>query len=229
MDGNGRWAAGRGQPRTQGHQAGADALKIVVRAAGRRGVTALTVFAFSSENWQRPRQEVVRLMELFMRALRREIGDLHENGVRLQFIGERGDFSTSLQRAMERAEARTAGNTGLRLNVAVNYGGRWDIVQAARRLVEDVAAGRLAPGAIDESRLARHICLADLPPPDLFIRTGGERRLSNFLLWQSAYTELYFTPCLWPDFNADELDTAIADYAGRERRYGQISGDNEHA
>ncbi|MEF3194069.1 MAG: di-trans,poly-cis-decaprenylcistransferase [Halothiobacillaceae bacterium] len=223
MDGNGRWAEQRGHPRVIGHRRGAAALRNVVRACAERGVRVLTVFAFSSENWRRPSSEVDALMTLFVRSLRREVRRLHEAGVRLRFIGDRSRFEPVLQARMAEAEALTVGNERMTLVVAVNYGGRWDITQAARALAEEVAAGRLAPADVDEASLAGRLALRDLPEPDLLIRTGGEQRISNFLLWQLAYTELYFTPVLWPDFNAAEIDRAIAWYAGRERRFGQIS------
>jgi len=220
MDGNGRWAERRKRPRTFGHQAGQKALRRVVEHCGRIGVPELTVFAFSSENWQRPRKEVNRLMELFMRALDKETRELHENGVRLRFIGDIGRFSPELQDRVRNAIEMTAGNRRLTLNVAVNYGGRWDIAQAARRIAVEVAAGRLNPESVDEAALGARVALADSPDPDLFIRTGGEMRISNFLLWQSAYTEFWFTETLWPDFDGASLDAAIAAYRSRERRFG---------
>lgn len=220
MDGNGRWAERRKRPRTFGHQAGQKALRRVVEHCGRIGVPELTVFAFSSENWQRPQKEVNRLMELFMRALDKEARELHENGVRLRFIGDTGGLSQELQDRVRGATELTAANRRLALNVAVNYGGRWDIAQAARRIAVEVAAGRLDPESVDEAALGAHVALADSPDPDLFIRTGGEMRISNFLLWQSAYTEFYFTDTLWPDFDGASLDQAIAAYRMRERRFG---------
>jgi undecaprenyl diphosphate synthase len=223
MDGNGRWAEQRGYPRVFGHRRGATALRATVRACAERGVRVLTVFAFSSENWRRPSAEVGALMQLFLQSLRREVRRLHEAGVRLRFVGERGRFDPTLQARMAEAEELTAGNERMTLVVAVNYGGRWDIAQAARALAGEVAAGRLAPEAVDELALARHLALGDLPEPDLLIRTGGEQRISNFLLWQLAYAELYFTPVLWPDFDAEALDRALAWYAGRERRFGLTS------
>ena len=223
MDGNGRWAEQRGYPRVIGHRRGATALRTTVRACVERGVRALTVFAFSSENWRRPSTEVGALMHLFLQSLRREIRRLNEAGVRLRFIGERGRFEPALQKRMAEAEVITAGNERMMLVVAVNYGGRWDIAQAARSLAVDVASGRLAPEDVDEDALAGRLEISDLPDPDLLIRTGGEQRISNFLLWQTAYAELYFTPVLWPDFNAAEIDRAFVWYAGRERRFGQIS------
>ncbi len=220
MDGNGRWAAGRGKPRHQGHRAGAEAARRTVEHCRRLGIPYLTLFAFSSENWRRPAGEVRMLMELFLRALERETDRLVESGVRLRFIGDRERFSGALRTRMREAEERTAGNGELGVNVAVGYGGRWDIAMAARRLAERVAAGEISPEAVDEQALARELCLADLPEPDLFIRTGGEQRISNFLVWQLAYAELYFTPALWPDFGETDLDRAVAWYTGRERRFG---------
>ncbi len=223
MDGNGRWAEQRGYPRVFGHRRGATALRNVVRACAERGVRALTVFAFSSENWRRPSAEVAALMHLFMQSLRREVRRLQEADVRLRFIGDRSRFDEGLQTQMAEAEARTAANQGMTLVVAVNYGGRWDIAQATRALLAAVESGRLSVDGIDESSLAANMQLADLPEPDLLIRTGGEQRISNFMLWQMAYTELYFTPVLWPDFGAEAIDQAFAWFAGRERRFGQTS------
>ncbi|MFO7764454.1 MAG: polyprenyl diphosphate synthase [Wenzhouxiangellaceae bacterium] len=222
MDGNGRWAARRGKPRTYGHQAGTEVARRMVRAVAERGIPVLTVYAFSSENWRRPQYEVRRLMSLFRRALDREVDQLDQNNVRLNFIGRREAFSKSLQRGMARAEALTADNSGLLLNVAASYGGRDDIVRAARALAERVRRGELAPEAIDERTFSRALQLGDQPEPDLFIRTGGERRLSNYLLWNLAYTELYFSDTLWPDFSEAELDTALEDYRLRERRFGGL-------
>ena len=220
MDGNGRWAEKRKRPRTFGHQAGQKALRRIVEHCGRIGISELTVFAFSSENWNRPRKEVNRLMELFLRALDKEARELHENGVRLRFIGEITAFSDELQAQMAKAESMTAANRRMTLNVAVNYGGRWDIVNACRGIASDVVAGRLQPGQIDERLFTTHTSLSGSPDPDLFIRTGGEMRISNFLLWQSAYTELYFSPALWPDFSPELLDEAIVAYRARDRRFG---------
>lgn len=220
MDGNGRWAARRSRPRTMGHQAGLKALRSIVEHCGRLGVAELTVFAFSSENWGRPEQEVSRLMDLFMRALDKEARELHENGVRIRFIGDTDAFSTGLQKKMNQAIKLTRDNSRMTLNVAVNYGGRWDIVRATRKLAESVARGLIRPEDINEERITEQTCLGSGRDPDLFIRTGGEMRISNFLLWQSAYTEFYFTPVLWPDFNPDELDKAIDAYQSRERRFG---------
>jgi undecaprenyl diphosphate synthase len=216
MDGNGRWAKQRKMPRVAGHKQGVDALRRTVRACIERGVSVLTVFAFSSENWNRPVEEVSGLMDLLAVALTREVPKLHKNGVQLHFPGERMGLSTRVVQGLQRAQESTAGNSRLILNVCFNYGGRWDIAQAARKLVEQ---GR----EINEANLDEAMSLSHVPDPDLLIRTGGEMRVSNFLLWQVAYTELFFTPCLWPDFDAGELDRAIADYAGRERRFGQTS------
>lgn len=223
MDGNGRWARRRAQPRSFGHRAGQKAVRTTVAYCLRNGVTVLTLFAFSSENWKRPRAEVGALMDLFLKALDREIDELHKNQVRVRFVGELSAFSEVLRTRMQLAALRTAGNSRLILNICVSYGGRWDTAQAARRAAEAVARGELDPGTIDENTLAPYFCLADVPPPDLFIRTGGEHRVSNFLLWQLAYTELYFTETLWPDMDDAELDRALDDYARRERRFGCAS------
>ncbi|NID04017.1 di-trans,poly-cis-decaprenylcistransferase [Luteibacter jiangsuensis] len=221
MDGNGRWAKKRLRPRSFGHHAGQKAVREAVEFCLRRGVASLTLFAFSSENWQRPATEVSALMELFLKALDREVDELHGNGVRIRFIGDLEAFAPELRNRMLGAMERTAGNTALNMNVAVNYGGRWDIARAARLAAEAVARGEFGPGDIDESRLHDYTCLADQPPLDLFIRTGGERRISNFLLWQIAYAELYFTDTLWPDVDQACLAEALDDYARRERRYGR--------
>jgi undecaprenyl diphosphate synthase len=221
MDGNGRWAKARFQPRSFGHHAGRKAVRATVESCVREGVKVLTLFAFSSENWQRPEEEVGALMGLFVRALDKEVDELHDQGVRLRFIGDLPAFDAPLRERMQRSMARTADNDVLHLNIAVNYGGRWDIVQASRQLAEAVASGKLQPAQIDERRLGQCMSLAELPPLDLFIRTGGECRISNFLLWQAAYAELYFTDTLWPDFDHACLQQAIAAYARRERRYGR--------
>jgi undecaprenyl diphosphate synthase len=221
MDGNGRWAKARHRPRSFGHNAGRKAVREVVEGCLREGVEALTLFAFSSENWKRPEEEVGALMTLFLRALDKETGELHAQGVRLRFVGDLTAFDQPLRERMQAAMARTAGNRKLQLNVAVNYGGRWDIVQAARRAAMAMARGELAVEAINEAALDRWTSLAELPPLDLFIRTGGECRLSNFLLWQAAYAELHFTDTLWPDFDQACLHRAIEDYGRRERRYGR--------
>lgn len=221
MDGNGRWAKARHRPRSFGHNAGRKALREVVEGCLRQGVEALTVFAFSSENWQRPQDEVGALMELFLRALDKEVDELHGHGVRMRFIGDLAAFDGSLRQRMNQAMALTAGNDKLHLSVAVNYGGRWDVVQAARKAAESVARGEFRADEIDEKVLGHWMSLSDLPPLDLFIRTGGELRISNFLLWQVAYAELYFTDTLWPDFDQACLQQAIDEYARRERRFGR--------
>ena len=227
MDGNGRWAQRRGLPRAAGHRAGIGPLRLCVEECRRRGCEALTVFAFSSENWRRPAQEVGLLMQLFLESIDREIDELARNGVAVRFVGEHGAFAQELRERMAAAEARTRSNSALTLVVAVGYGGRWDLVQAARRLARDCLAGRLAPEAIDEARLAQELALSGLPEPDLFIRTGGERRISNFLLWNLAYTELWFDEVLWPDFGLPELERAFAAFAARQRRFGRTGAQLE--
>jgi undecaprenyl diphosphate synthase len=220
MDGNGRWAEARGEPRTFGHRAGIEPVRVTIRECSRLGVGALTLFAFSSENWRRPETEVSTLMAIFMDALDREVEELHANQVRLRVIGNRQRLSVRLQQRIAAAEALTADNTGLKLQVAVSYGGRWDVLEAARRLAEQAASGALRPSEIDEERFARELQLADLPDPDLLIRTGGDHRISNFLLWNIAYAELFFTDTLWPDFGVAQLAEAIDDFSQRERRFG---------
>ena len=216
MDGNGRWATRRYLPRVAGHKKGVDALRACVRHCGDVGVKVLTVFAFSSENWNRPAEEVSGLMELLALALSREVPQLQSEGVRIHFIGDRTALSEKVRAGLAQAEAATAGNDRLVFNICFNYGGRWDIAQAAAKLA---ARGE----AITEQSLDRAMALAHVPDPDLLIRTGGEQRISNFLLWQAAYSELYFSDRLWPEFDAAALDAAIADYAGRERRFGRTS------
>ena len=216
MDGNGRWATRRLLPRVAGHKKGMDALRACIRHCGDSGVKVLTVFAFSSENWNRPADEVSALMELLASALAREVPQLAAEGMRLHFVGDRAALSDKVRHGLEKAEAATAGNTGMALNVCFNYGGRWDIAQAAARL-----ASRGEP--ITEASMAGAMALAHVPDPDLIIRTGGEQRISNFLLWQAAYSELYFSDKLWPDFDGAALDAAFADYASRERRFGKTS------
>ena len=223
MDGNGRWAQRRNRPRTLGHRAGAKAVQVCVDYCLERGIDALTLFAFSSENWNRPEEEVGALMKLFLRMLESEVGELHRRGVRVAFIGDRAGFPEPIRERMAQAEAVRPAGEKLVLTIAAGYGGRWDITQACRSLAADVAAGRLAPEAIDEAMLGERISLAGLPAPDLFIRTGGDLRISNFLLWQLAYTELYFTETLWPDLDAGVLDAAMAAFADRERRFGLTS------
>ncbi|HWQ94159.1 MAG TPA: isoprenyl transferase [Gammaproteobacteria bacterium] len=233
MDGNGRWAKRRMLPRIAGHRAGQEAVRRVVRGCAERGVQALTLFAFSSENWRRPEQEVSLLMELFLRALQSEVGDLHKNSIRVRVIGERSAFAPSLQREIEAAEQLTQANTGLSLVIAANYGGRWDITQAARQIACRVEQGQLRAEQVTTEVLASCMALHDLPEPDLLIRTAGEQRISNFLLWQLAYTELYFTDTLWPDFDIPDLEQALAAYASRQRRFGytddQIAERSEQA
>lgn len=223
MDGNGRWAKKRNRPRSVGHQAGLKALKKTIRHCVRLGVKTLTVFAFSSENWNRPASEVSRLMELFLKALDKEVGELHKNGICVRFIGDLTALKPAIQTRMTAAQSLTAGNDRLVANVAVNYGGRWDIVQACKRIAKAVRDGKLCVDEVDEARYGHYTALAESADPDLLIRTGGEMRISNFLLWQTAYTELYFTPVLWPDFDEQALDEAIAAYQARERRYGYTS------
>jgi len=223
MDGNGRWAERRRRPRSFGHREGQKAVRAAVEFCLRRGVEALTLFAFSSENWHRPQSEVGALMQLFLKALDREVDELHQNGVRVAFVGDLMAFQPELRERMHGAMRKTGANEKLALNIAVNYGGRWDIAEAARRAALEVAAGRLRAEDITEQSLAPFFCLVDLPPVDLFIRTGGEQRISNFLLWQVAYAELYFTETLWPDVDADVLAGALAEFARRERRYGMTS------
>jgi len=221
MDGNGRWAAARGVARAAGHKAGLKPVRLCVEECTRLEVGALTLFAFSSENWRRPADEVGSLMSLFIEALDREVAELHEKGVRLRFIGDRKSLSVRLQSRIAAAEERTAGNRGLALQVAVSYGGRWDIVQAAQALARECSSGSMLPEEITEARFAQGLSLAGLPDVDLHIRTGGEQRISNFLLWQLAYAELYFTERLWPDFTAADLQDALAYFGSRERRFGQ--------
>ena len=220
MDGNGRWAQRRRRPRMIGHRAGARAVNVCIDFCLRRGIGALTLFAFSSENWGRPEEEVGALMKLFLNALEREVDELHRRGVRVRFIGDRERFAPAIRERMEAAEALTAANRALDLSIAASYGGRQDIARAARALAAEVAAGRLRPEDIDEAAMAAHVALADLPPPDLFIRTGGDHRVTNFLLWQLAYTELWFTETLWPDLDETLLQRALDDFAQRERRFG---------
>ena len=223
MDGNGRWAERRQRPRTLGHRAGVRAVQVCVDFCLAEGIEALTLFAFSSENWNRPQDEVGALMKLFLRMLDSEVDELGRRGVRLAFIGDRAGFPPGLRERMAAAERRTAGSDRLVLTIAAGYGGRWDIVQACRRLAADAADGRLDPQAIDEAMIDARVGLAGLPPPDLFIRTGGDLRISNFLLWQMAYTEMWFTETLWPDLDATVLRAALDDYADRERRFGLTS------
>ena len=223
MDGNGRWARSRGLPRPAGHRASLKVVRRVVEECINRGVGYLTLFAFSSENWRRPPDEVGMLMNLFLDALVREIAELHRNDVRVRFIGDRADLGKELLERMVGAETLTRGNQGLNLMVAVAYGGRWDIVQACRAAIQDAADGSVRPDQVDEQYLGAHLALAGLPDPDLMIRTGGEKRISNFLLWNLAYTELYFSDVLWPEFSTAHLDAAFEFFARRERRFGKTS------
>jgi len=218
MDGNGRWAQAQGKPRVFGHTRGVDAVRATLQACGERGIEYLTLFAFSSENWRRPPDEVSTLMKLFVSALRREVGRLAELGVRMRVVGELGAFDGELRRLIAESEEKTAQNSKLNLTICANYGGRWDIAQAARRAAEARAAS--GSTGLGEEDIAQHLALAFAPDPDLLIRTGGERRISNFLLWQLAYAELHFSDVLWPDFDAAELDRALAWYATRQRRFG---------
>ena len=223
MDGNGRWARSRGLPRPAGHRASVKVVRKVVEECAQRHVEYLTLFAFSSENWRRPPDEVGMLMNLFLDVLEREVADLHRNGVRLRFMGNRELLGASLAQRMLDAEALTLANTGLVLIVALAYGGRWDIAQACRRLAAEVVAGTLDPTQIGEDHVAAHLALAGIPDPDLLIRTGGEQRISNFLLWNLAYTEMYFCDALWPEFGVPQLDAAFDLFAQRERRFGKTS------
>lgn len=223
MDGNNRWAKKRLLPGVAGHKAGVSAVRAVVKTCAEAGVEVLTLFAFSSENWQRPVDEVGALMELFLMALRREVRKLDENGIRLRIIGDRSRFHAELQAAMREAENLTAGNKGLLLQVAANYGGQWDITQAAQRLAREVQAGHLVPDDITPELIQGCLTTGDQPLPDLCIRTGGEHRISNFLLWQLAYAELYFSDLYWPDFKSAAMREALADYATRQRRFGKTS------
>ncbi len=222
MDGNGRWAAQRGLPRGEGHRRGVEAVRRTVRAADELGISILTIFSFSSENWSRPRSEILDLMGLLRRFIRNDLADLHRNNVRVRIIGEREGLDPEIARLLEEAETLTAANSGLVLVVAFNYGARQEIASAARRLAEDVAAGKLKPEAITADLLATRLHTADIPDPDLLIRTSGEQRLSDFLLWECAYAELYFTQRLWPDFGHDDLAAALAEFRLRDRRFGAL-------
>ena len=223
MDGNGRWAAARGLPRTEGHRRGIEALRRTVRAAGEIGIEILTIFSFSSENWSRPRSEIRDLMGLLRHFIRHDLLELHRNGVLIRVIGGRDDLDPEIRRLLEEAESLTKDNAALTLVVAFNYGGRQEIARAAQRLAAEVAAGRLPASAITAERIAASLDAPDLPDPDLVIRTSGEQRLSNFLLWQAAYSELVFVPIYWPDFDRSALEGAIAEYRRRERRFGGLA------
>lgn len=229
MDGNGRWARQRRMPRSYGHKKGVEAVRRAIAFFARAGVSQLTLFAFSSENWQRPRDEVSSLMSLFVSSLQKNTDELDEKGIRIRFIGDRDAFSDRLREQIERSETQTRDNRSMTLNIAANYGGQWDILQAARRLAADCVAGRMQPEAIDEAALEARLSMPDAGAVDLFIRTGGERRISNFLLWQSAYAELYFCDTLWPDFDADEMQAALDDFARRQRRFGKTGEQVEPA
>lgn len=220
MDGNGRWAEARGEPRPVGHRAGIEPVRKIIRECAKLNIEALTLFAFSSENWRRPETEVAAIMGLFMEALDREITELHANRVRVRIIGNRQRLSVRLQQRIAEAEALTAANEGLKLQVAVSYGGRWDMLEAAKRIAARAASGEIRVADIDEEMISAELQLSDLPDPDLFIRTGGDHRVSNFLLWNIAYAELFFTDVLWPDFDEAEFKLALEDFAGRERRFG---------
>jgi undecaprenyl diphosphate synthase len=221
MDGNGRWARARLLPRYVGHREGVKSVRRAVEACISRHIEVLTLFAFSSENWRRPSEEVSLILDLFVQTLKKEVASLNRNGVRLRFIGDRSAFSDKLRYLIAEAEQETSGNSRLDLVIAANYGGQWDISQALRKLALQVQNGELSPQDIGPDVIAAEVALAELPPPDLFIRTGGERRISNFLLWQLAYTELYFTEVLWPAFDEKELDSALLWYANRQRRFGR--------
>ena len=221
MDGNNRWAKQRKQRGVSGHKAGVESVRAVVKVCAEQGVEVLTLFAFSSENWRRPADEVSALMKLFLFALEREVKKLHKNNIRLKIIGEREKFSAKLQEYMAKAEAQTADNTGMTLVIAANYGGHWDIVQSAKKIAERVQAGVLSPDDITEDLVQSFLCLGDLPMPDLLVRTAGEQRVSNFMLWQLAYTEFYFSDLYWPDFQEAQMLAALEAYGLRKRRFGQ--------
>jgi undecaprenyl diphosphate synthase len=221
MDGNGRWARAHGQRRHAGHRAGVKATRNIVEAVAQHGIKTLTLFAFSSENWNRPSEEVSGLMSLFVEVLKREVDSLDKNGIRIRFIGAREQLSQRLQKMLLAAEEKTAANDRMDLVLAVAYGGRWDITQAVRKIAVEIESGRMAPADITEEDLASRVSLAGLSAPDLLIRTGGERRVSNFLLWDMAYSELYFTDTLWPQFDGRDLEEALAFYSRRQRRFGR--------
>ena len=220
IDGNGRWAKGRKKPRHAGHRAGVKSVRMSVETAAQRGVEYLTLFAFSSENWARPEEEVSSLMNLFVEALRREVDELHRNNVRLKFVGALDELAIGLREKIAESEQKTANNTGLRLTVAMAYGGRWDIIEASKSIARQVKEGSLQADDVDDALFSGELQLAGLPDPDLLIRTGGEQRISNFLLWNIAYAELWFTKVLWPEFDAGVFDEALLDYASKQRRFG---------
>ncbi len=224
MDGNGRWAKGRGLPRTEGHRRGVDVVRRTVRRAIHHRISYLTLFSFSSENWRRPPEEVSYLMGLLKLFIRRDLADLHASNVRVRIIGDRVDLPGDIRALLQEAEALTGGNSGLTLVVAFNYGARQEIVQAARQIAADVARGALRPDEVDDALVARRLYTSDIPDPDLIIRTSGEQRLSNFLLWQSAYAEFVFVPTLWPDFDEAAFDMALSQFQSRERRFGGVVG-----
>jgi undecaprenyl diphosphate synthase len=221
MDGNNRWAKAHRLKGVAGHKAGVDAVKAVVETCAKEGVEVLTLFAFSSENWRRPKDEVSALMRLFLIALEREVRKLHRNNIRLRIIGDRSAFNPALQEHMEKAEALTRDNTRMTLVIAANYGGHWDITQATRKVAEQVRAGQLEPSDVTDDLIQEHLSIGDLPMPDLLIRTAGEQRISNFLLWHLAYTEFYFSDVFWPDFKGEQMLKALDAYAHRQRRFGQ--------
>jgi undecaprenyl diphosphate synthase len=221
MDGNGRWAEQRSLPRFSGHRAGVETVRRIVQMSGELGIEVLTLFAFSSENWRRPKKEVGLLMDLFLTALQREVKQLHQTGVQLRVIGDLTSFPEKLQQRIQKSVKLTENNNGLVLNIAANYGGKWDMVQAMKKIAGLIEQGKLATQDINEELIEEYLSLSDLPNPDLFIRTGGEQRISNFLVWQLAYSELYFTRILWPDFDRDEYAKAITSFATRQRRFGQ--------
>jgi len=233
MDGNGRWAKQRNLPRHAGHKSGVDTTRNIIQICSDRNIKALTLFAFSSENWKRPKKEVGLLMELFFTALRGEIKRLNKNNVRMKFVGDLNAFSDKLQKQISKSCEMTSANTGLELRIAVNYGGRWDITNALQCIVKKIEEGEISSSDINEELVSNHMSLSNLPEPDLFIRTGGEKRISNFLLWQLAYTELYFSDALWPEFNEAAFDEALESYASRQRRFGktgeQIEGGEDDA
>jgi undecaprenyl diphosphate synthase len=232
MDGNGRWAKKKRLPRSAGHRAGLEVAKKTIRLCAERGIKALTLFAFSSENWSRPSGEVTDLMGLFLKALQQDINELHKNNIQFRIIGDSSQLSNRLKNAILEAEKLTQHNTGLQLIVAINYGGRWDIVQATQHIGEKILEGQIKPAEIDESILSASLSTNNIPDPDLFIRTSGELRISNFLLWQMAYTELFFTNVFWPEFDESIFETALAFYDSRKRRFGRVNkseGDHKNA
>lgn len=221
MDGNGRWANQRNQPRSNGHRAGVEALRKTITCCAELGIEVLTVFAFSQENWKRPAKEVSLLMSLFLTTLKKQTRVLHKNNIRLRIIGDRSAFSDKLQTKIREAEMMTHENTGLNVQIAANYGGQWDVTQAANQVMAKIQSGDVSESELTEELIQAHLSFADLPEPDLFIRTGGEHRISNFMLWQLAYTELHFTDTLWPDFDEKEFNTALEEFSQRQRRFGR--------